>query len=112
MDDSILQTIKKLLGIANDYEVFDQDIIIHINTVFMRLNQLGVGPTYFIESNNESWNDYLPQNGDLQSVKTYIYLKVRLLFDPPATSFAINAVESQISELEWLLNVQAEKDLT
>lgn len=111
MEDSILRTIKKLLGLAADYDVFDQNVIVHINDAFMALEQLGVGPTFFIESDNESWGDYLPEDGDLQAVKSYIYIKVRLVFDPPSTSFAINSLQEMSRELEWRLNVQAEKDL-
>lgn len=108
--ESILTSIKKLLGIEEDYTHFDPDIIMHINSVFMILNQLGVGPSegFRIEDDIATWNDYTDNNLLYESVKTYIHLKVRLLFDPPASSSLIEAMNRQISELEWRLNVAAE----
>lgn len=108
--ESILTSIKKLLGIEEDYVHFDPDIIMHINSVFMILNQLGVGPPegFRIEDDIATWADYTDNNLLYESVKTYIYLKVRLLFDPPASSSLIEAMNRQISELEWRLNVAAE----
>lgn len=108
--ESILTSIKKLLGIEEDYTHFDPDIIMHINSVFMILNQLGVGPPegFRIEDDIATWSDYTDNNLLYESVKTYIHLKVRLLFDPPASSSLIEAMNRQISELEWRLNVAAE----
>lgn len=108
--DSILTSIKKLLGIAEEYDHFDQDLIIHINSAFMVLNQLGVGPKdgFSIHGSNEVWSDFVPDNSNLEAVKTYILLKVRLVFDPPAHSFVIDSIKNTISELEWRLNVQVE----
>ena len=105
--DSILTSIKKLLGIAEEYEHFDSDLIMHINSVFMVLNQLGVGPVegFSITDKTETWEDFTQNNLMIQSVKSYVYLKVRLLFDPPSSSAAIEAINRQISELEWRLNV-------
>lgn len=110
MSNSILVSTKKNLGIAADYTAFDQDIILHINSVFSTLNQLGVGPTYGfqIEDDVATWTDFLHGDPRLNSVKTYVYLRVRLLFDPPSTSYLISALNSQILELEWRLNVQAD----
>lgn len=109
MDESILTSIKKLLGISEEYTQFDNDIIMHINTVFMNLTQLGVGPSvgFYIEDDNASWSDFvdIENNAPLQAIKTYIYLKVKLLFDPPLSSSVIEAMNRQISELEWRLNV-------
>lgn len=111
MNDSILNDIKKLLGIMESYEHFDADIIIHINTAFSTLTQLGVGPSdgFSITNKTETWADFI---GDdylkFQSVKTYIYLKVRMIFDPPSNSSATEAIKSTISELEWRLNINAE----
>lgn len=107
---SILQSIKKLLGIAEEYEAFDTDIIIHINSVFSILTQLGVGPVngFYITGHHEAWEDYMPTSPRLEMVKTYMYLKVRLLFDPPTSSAAIDSANRLISELEWRLNVAAE----
>jgi hypothetical protein len=105
--ESILNDIKKLLGIDPEYTVFDTDIIIHINSVFMILNQLGVGPDggYKIVDSSNTWTEFTQDNLLLESVKSYIYLKVRMMFDPPQNSAYMNAIQSQIQELEWRLNV-------
>lgn len=105
--ESILTSIKKLLGITEEYTHFDTDIIMHINTVFMILNQLGVGPEkcFRITGNSEIWDDFLLDNLDLESVKTYIYLKVKLVFDPPLSSAVAESMNRMINELEWRLNV-------
>ena len=110
MNDSILTSIKKLLGITEEYEHFDQDIIIHINSVFMILNQLGVGPSngFSITDKTAVWSDFISEGTNLESVKSYIYLKVRLLFDPPTTSAVMESMNRMISELEFRLNVSAE----
>ena len=109
--ESILTSIKKLLGIAEEYEHFDADIIMHINSVFMTLTQLGVGPSggFYIEDEQAVWTDYIPDMTKLQAVKTYIYLKVRLVFDPSSLGSAtLAAYERQIQELEWRLNMAVE----
>ena len=106
--ESILTSIKKLLGIAEEYEHFDNDIIMHINSVFMILTQLGVGPSkgFVITDSSASWDDFLPEGGEkLQAVKTYMYMKVRLMFDPPTSSAVMESMNRMISELEWRLNV-------
>ena len=110
-DKSILNTIKKLLGIASDYKNFDTDIIININTVFMTLHQLGVGPKggFHIESDKEVWDDYISDENNLDAVRTYVYLKVKLLFDPPLSSTVMESFRQQIQEYEWRLNVQTEE---
>ena len=110
MNDSILTSIKKLLGITEEYEHFDQDIIIHINSVFMILNQLGVGPSngFSITDKTAVWSDFISEGTNLESVKSYIYLKVRLLFDPPTTSAVMESMNRMISDLEFRLNVSAE----
>ena len=109
--ESILTSIKKLLGIEKDYEHFDADIIMHINSVFMILTQLGVGPSkgFIIEDDTATWNDFLSDTElvNLAAVKTFIHLKVRLLFDPPSSSVA-EQINKQLSELEWRLNLAAE----
>ena len=104
--DSILTSIKKLLGIAEEYTQFDEDIIMHINTVFLNLTQLGVGPEegFAIENDAASWEDFINHNIQLQAVKTYVYLKVKLLFDPPLSSSVIESMNRMIAELEWRLN--------
>lgn len=109
--ESILTSIKKQLGIAKEYTHFDADIIMHINSVFMVLTQLGVGPSdgFYIEDDSLEWIDFIEDPNQLQAVKTYIYLKVRLLFDPASLGSAtLAAYERQIQELEWRLNVAAE----
>lgn len=108
MDDTILGTIKKLLGIPTDYDVFDVDIIIHINTVITILNRIGVGPTEgFAIDSTTTWSDYLSDDLLYESVKTYIYLKVRKIFDPPQGS-AINSMDELIRELEFTLQITAD----
>lgn len=106
--ESILITIKKLLGIAADYTHFDSDIIVHINSVFMTLNQLGVGPEEpaFISSELETWSEIFGTTRNVEAIKSYVYLKVRLLFDPPASSSVLEAMNKQAAEYEWRLNIQ------
>lgn len=108
--DNILSSIKKLLGIPSDQDAFDNDIIMHINSVFMILNQLGVGPSegFTISDDYALWSDFIPDGQNLELVKSYVYMKVRLLFDPPTSSSVLTAMEKSISEFEWRLNVQAE----
>ena len=110
MSDSILNSTKKVLGIDADYTAFDLDVMMHINTVFTTLVQLGIGPVngYMIEDAAATWDDFLGEDLNLNSVKSYVYLRVRILFDPPATSFTIEAMQKQIQELEWRLNVHRE----
>lgn len=108
--ESILTSIKKLLGITEADTNFDSDIIMHINTVFLILNQLGVGPEkcFTIEDDVATWNDFIPEGFDVEMVKTYIYLKVKLVFDPPASSTVLQCIEKSISEMEWRLNTVVE----
>ena len=112
--ESILTSIKKMLGIAEQYEHFDTDIIIHINTVFMTLSQLGVGPStgFSIKDKSAIWFDFIPED-DLrfEAAKTYIYLKVKLIFDPPSSSAVIESYNRTISEFEWRLNNAAETSI-
>ena len=110
-NDSILTTIKKMLNIGEDDTSFDIDIIMNINSVFAILSQLGVGPSngYRIKDNNDLWNSYISDDDNLDDVVSYIYLKVKLMFDPPLNGTVMNAHQQQISELEWRLNVGAEK---
>lgn len=111
INNSILITIKKLLGIEENYTEFDTDIIIHINSCFTTLNQLGVGPKegFFISDKTSRWTDFIQDIIKFESVKTYIYIKVRLIFDPPTNSFVLDSLTRQASELEWRLNVQSEE---
>jgi hypothetical protein len=113
--ESILTSIKKLLGITEEDEYFDADIIMHINTVFMTLTQLGVGPAegFAIEDKTAIWTDFIENVSKLQAVKTYIFLKVKLVFDPASVgSSTLSAYERTIQELEWRLNVEAESKAT
>lgn len=106
MYESILISIKKLLGIAEDYDHFDPDLIMHINTVFMILYQMGVGPKeapFVIEDDSPTWDNFIKDAKDLQPVKTYIALKVKLVFDPPTSSSHLQAINDTIKELEWRL---------
>lgn len=105
--DSILTSVKKLLGIAEDYTAFDTDIIIHINSVFMILNQLGVGPskTFAITDKTALWEDFIGDNPNIEAVKSYVFMKVRMLFDPPQQGSVAESMEKLITEMEWRLNV-------
>ena len=108
--DSILDSVKKVLGFDSEYDAFDIDIVMHINSVFSTLQQLGVGPKdgFSIDDNSATWDEFIGTAKNISSVKSYVYLKARLMFDPPATSFAIAAFEKQATELEWRLNVVME----
>jgi len=110
MDESILQSVKKTLNLPADYDAFDQDIVMHINSVFSTLNMLGVGPVdgFMIEDEGKTWSQFVGNDPRLNHVKTYVYLRVRLLFDPPSTGFHVSAMKEQIQELEWRLNAQRE----
>lgn len=112
MSDSILTSTKKILGISVDYTVFDLDIITHINSVFSTLEQLGIGPEggFAIEDDSAVWTDFLGDDLRLSAVRTYVYLRVRLMFDPPTTSYLIESMRNQVQELEWRLNVVREGD--
>lgn len=112
MNDSILDSTKKVLGIPSDYDVFDQDVIMHINSALGTLSQLGIGPIagFMIEDATIEWTAFLGNDPRLNPVKSYVYLRVRLLFDPPATSFTIDAIKGQIQELEWRLNAHREDE--
>lgn len=108
--DSILTSVKKLLGIEEDYTHFDADIIMHINSVFMILNQLGVGPEegFSITGATEVWDDYIAGVQNFEAVKSYVFLKVKMLFDPPTGSAVMESYNRTISELESRLNMAAE----
>lgn len=110
LEDSILKSTKKILGIAPEVEVFDLDVLTHINSTFFTLNQLGVGPIegFMIEDDTALWSEYLMGDTNLNAVRTYMFLQVRLLFDPPVSSYALAALEKQILEHQWRLNVKRE----
>ena len=108
--ESILTSIKLLLGIKEEYEYFDDQLIMHINSVFFILTQLGVGPSerFSIEDKFATWNEFLPDEQNLEAVKSYVHLKVKLLFDPPMSTAVTESINRLISELEFRLNAAAE----
>lgn len=110
MEESVLKSTKKILGLGPDYDAFDQDVITHINAAFSTLLQVGVGPStgFFITGDTETWSELDVPAEQLNLVKTYVYLKVRMLFDPPSTSFHLDAMNKQIQEAEWRLFVFAD----
>lgn len=110
--DSILTSIKKMLGITEEYEHFDADLIMHINSVFMVLHQLGVGPSkgFRIIDSYSTWDEFITDEENLEAVKTYMHLKVKLLFDPPQSSSVMDCMKQMINELEWRINVQSESN--
>lgn len=111
MTESILTSIKKLLGIDEKYDHFDPDLIMHINSVFSILAQMGVGPAngFSITGASERWGDFITEAPYTFSlVKTYMHLKVKLLFDPPLSSAVIESINRQISEFEWRLFIAAD----
>lgn len=109
--DSILDYVKKLLGPSGSHEFFDPDIIALINTVFMELNQIGIGPSkvFSIKDNTTTWDEFLsPDDHNFEAVKTYVYLRTKIIFDPPESSALLESINRQIDRLEWRLNVGAE----
>lgn len=108
--DSILTSIKKLLGITEEYTHFDSDLIMHINSVFSVLTQLGVGPDegFSIEDESAEWSDFVEDMNKINAVKSYMHLKVKLIFDPPTSSAVIESMDKMIKEYEWRLTVAAE----
>lgn len=108
--ESILTSIKKMLGVEAEYTHFDSDIIMHINTVFFELNRIGVGPEegFMIEDDTTTWLDYIPDQAKFEAVKTYVYIKVKLVFDPPTGSAAVASLERMADKLEWRLCEMAE----
>lgn len=109
--DSILQSIKKMLGISEEYMHFDTDITMHINTVLFILTQMGVGQEGLtVTGSSETWQDFLIDESKLNAAKTYVYLKVKLIFDPPLSSAVTEAINRTVSELEWRLLVAVEPE--
>lgn len=113
MEPSILNSVKKVLGLDADYDAFDQDVIMHINSAFFTLQQLGVGPAegFAIDDSDDIWTDFVGAGVTMtamNAVKSYIYLRVRLLFDPPGTPHHIKAAQEQITELEHRLLTERE----
>ena len=112
--ESILTSTKLLLGLTEEDTSFDRQIIMHINSVLMRLRQLAVGsPDAFrIEDAETTWVDFLGDSEDLEAVKTYVYLKVKMVFDPPTNATLYNSFKEQIREYEWCLNIEAEQEVS
>ena len=110
MIESILDSIKKILGIDSRYDAFDEDLVMHINSVFMILRQMGIGPKegFSINDSSTTWAEYISDLSLLQMVRTYVGLKVRMVFDPPTSSALAEAINKNISELEWRLSVQVD----
>lgn len=111
MENSILTSTKKILGIDENYTAFDQDIITHINAALSTMNQLGLGPIegFAIEDATQVWSELMLPLTILGMAKPYVFLKTRMLFDPPATSFHIEAMNKQIDQFEWRMNVERER---
>lgn len=115
--DSILTSIKKMLGITEEYTHFDPELIIYINSALMILTQLGVGPEngYVVEDAEDRWSDFIVNKQDLQrmrAIESYVYMRVKLVFDPPPSSATVQAMENQIRELEFRLNIAGESEQT
>lgn len=112
MEDSILNSVKKSIGIMPEYDAFDDSLIMHINSVFMILAQMGVGPVkgFRIEDDTAEWSDFLSnEDENYESIKSYVCMKVRLLFDPPSSSTHMECIKQLVSEFEWRLNFEAEE---
>lgn len=111
MTTSILNDVKKVLGIEPDYDVYDVDVLMHINSAFSTLSQLGVGPQqgFGVDDATAVWTDFLEtEHPEYRALKSYVYLRVKRLFDPPQTGYLDTAIKEQIQELEWRLNVTRE----
>ena len=111
MDDSILQSTKKYLGIDTGCDAFDQDVMLHINSVFSILYQIGVDSAKHarVEDVSTKWSDFFAEDEDLlRLIKDYVYLRVRIIFDPPTSSFVLEALNKQVSEFEWRIHIEAE----
>lgn len=109
--DSILDTVKRVLAIDPECEDFDEELMLHINSTFSVLTQLGVGPKggFYITDSSTTWEDYMEDMDKIQMVKTYVGLKVKMLFDPPTTSFSQESMKNMVTEYEWRLNIECDK---
>lgn len=110
MEESILSSIKDTASVSPEDDAFDQEIILHINATFMTLRQLGVGPSepFFITDSSATWSDFTDDPAILPTIKSYVTLKVRMLFDPPTSSSLAEAIKSQIAEYEWRLGIECD----
>ena len=111
MTESILRSVAKNLGLPAEYDVFDPDLVMNINTVLADLNQMGIGPAegFEISDDTATWDDFLEGETRLNSVKSYTYMRVKLMFDPPTTSYLIDAYQRQADKLEWRINMFREE---
>lgn len=110
-DNSILTQVKKSVGLAKEYDAFDMDILLHINSVIATLSQLGVElVSQEVTGYDETWESIFGNNKKLNFIKSYVYIKVRLLFDPPTSSTVSQSLENQAKEYEWRINIAAEDD--
>lgn len=109
-EHSILISTKKMLGIDKSYEPFDPEIVMHINGVLSTLTQLGIGPDegFHITGDSETWTDFMGEDNRLNNVRTYVFLSVRLVFDPPNSGYGVTAIQEQLKELTWRINVTRE----
>ena len=107
MEESILKTIKQLIGCPDDFEQFDLDLIVHINSAFATLTQLGVGPKegYRITGADNEWSEFEDDIQKLSLIKDYVYIKTRLLFDPPTSGSLMDSLKEQLKEMEWRLYI-------
>lgn len=107
MTDSIFESVKKVLGLLGDDSSFDQDILLHINSVVSTLRQLGLSipSDFYVRDDVQTWRDLLGEFRDLDLVKSYMTMKVRLMFDPPSSSFGLKSMEEMVKEYEWRINV-------
>lgn len=114
MSSSILNTTKKLLGIPQDYTIYDEDIIVYINSALMTLNQNGIGPSsgFRVIDSYETWTDLVGEREDQSAVQLFVYATVRLAFDPPSTSYGLDSFRKIAEEALWRLNVQSETEGT
>ena len=112
MDNSILESVKKALGITSDYHYFDDQLIMHINSVFTILTQLGLGPEngFSIDDESTTWSDFFGDTESHNLIQSYMYLRVRMLFDPPMNSFLMESMKQLIQEYEWRLNVAVDPE--
>jgi len=110
VEQSILNSVKKMCGVDPSLTVFDDVLLMHINTVFADLEQLGVGPVggFMIEDDAPTWNTFFGDDPRWSSVKSYVYFRVRLMFDPPTTGYLVESFDEQIQKMEWRLNVTRE----
>lgn len=111
IDESILLTVKKLIGVPQDYNVFDVDLITHINTTFDALNQMGLGPDegFSISDESTTWSEYTTYGKEFNMVRSYMALKVRTLFDPPSNASLFTVFDGQLKEYEWRLLIFADE---